>query len=71
MVMVTAKTKKWGNSLGVVIPHEVVEELGLSPETEIDFLVLKKEDDLHKLFGSVPDLNVTQKTMDEIDEGWD
>ncbi len=43
MCHVTVELKKWGNSLGVVIPKEKVTELGLSEEDIIDIDILKKE----------------------------
>ncbi len=43
MCHATAELKKWGNSLGVIIPKEKVVELGLSEKDIIDIDILKKE----------------------------
>ncbi len=32
----TVEAKKWGNSIGVVIPAEVVDEMGIRPGTQLD-----------------------------------
>lgn len=37
------KVKKWGNSLGIIIPKKIVEKLGLSEEDIADIDIEKKE----------------------------
>jgi antitoxin component of MazEF toxin-antitoxin module len=72
MVMITAKTKKWGNSLGVIIPHEVVEQLELQPDETVELSVTKDSmKEIRELFGTFKTDKSTQEIMDEIDEGWD
>ena len=50
---VVAKAKKWGSSLGVIIPRNVVERLGLKVEEELTLEVQArgKSDALKKLWG--------------------
>lgn len=43
MCHATVELKKWGNSLGIVIPKEKVAELELSEKDIIDIDILKKE----------------------------
>jgi hypothetical protein len=43
MCHVTAELKRWGNSLGVIIPKDKVLELGLSENDTIDVDIMKKE----------------------------
>ena len=50
--MIEAKAKQWGNSLGVVIPKEVVETLHLRAGEGILITVEKKENPLKELFGA-------------------
>ncbi|MAG16146.1 hypothetical protein CMO88_03730 [Candidatus Woesearchaeota archaeon] len=50
---VVAKAKKWGSSLGVVIPKDFVDRLGIRAEDKviIDLKTPGKSDVLKKLFG--------------------
>ena len=43
MCHVTVELKKWGNSLGIIIPKDKIEELGLSEHDIIDLDIVKKE----------------------------
>lgn len=43
MCHATVELKKWGNSLGVIIPKEKAIELGLSEKDVIDIDIVKKE----------------------------
>ncbi|MBE0524247.1 MAG: hypothetical protein IBX40_07945 [Methanosarcinales archaeon] len=43
MCHATVKLKKWGNSLGIVIPKDKIDELGLSEHDLIDIDIMKKE----------------------------
>ncbi len=46
------KIRKWGNSLGAVLPNEVVQAEKLKAGDEIDVYVPKKAD-LRKIFGTL------------------
>ncbi|MCL7412592.1 MAG: hypothetical protein M8353_03120 [ANME-2 cluster archaeon] len=39
----TVELKRWGNSLGIIIPKDKIEELGLSEHDIIDLDIVKKE----------------------------
>ncbi len=43
MVHATVETKKWGNSIGVIIPREVAKRLDLKPGEKLGIDVEKKE----------------------------
>ncbi|MDD5616223.1 MAG: hypothetical protein PHH85_08475 [Candidatus Methanoperedens sp.] len=43
MCHASVEIKKWGNSLGVIIPKDKIAELGLSEKDLIDIDILKKE----------------------------
>lgn len=45
--------KRWGNSLGVVIPNETVDKLSLKPNESIVIEITKKENPLKELFGAI------------------
>lgn len=64
-----AKPKKWGNSLGIIIPKNIVDQAKLSTKKEVKIMIVE-ELNWRKVFGSVPDLGkgkTTQELMDEID----
>ncbi|MFH1648959.1 MAG: AbrB/MazE/SpoVT family DNA-binding domain-containing protein [Candidatus Woesearchaeota archaeon] len=49
-----AKIRRWGRSLGVVIPMDAVKDLRLQENDEVEFMLQKKEDNqLARAFGSV------------------
>jgi antitoxin component of MazEF toxin-antitoxin module len=50
--MVIVKTKKWGNSIGVVIPADVVTQMGLKAGQEISIDVKKSDNVLKGMFGA-------------------
>ena len=39
----TIKTKQWGNSLGIIIPKDLVNELSIVPGEEIIIEIKKKK----------------------------
>ena len=49
---VEVKTKKWGNSIGVIIPRETVEKFNIKPEEKIVIEISKKENVLKEMFGT-------------------
>ena len=42
MMEIKAKTRKWGNSIGVLIPQGVVEEEKIKPNQEITLMISTK-----------------------------
>lgn len=52
--MLKAHTRKWGNSVGIVIPRDVVQELNLKPHEDILVDIHKKSGTvLRELFGAL------------------
>ncbi len=71
MVEIQAKTRKWGSSIGVVIPKEVVEEAGIRPNEKI-VIEIKKRVKVKDVFGMFPEWKrSTQEIKDEIRAGWE
>lgn len=66
--MLKARLKAWGNSLGVIIPKEVVNQIGLKEGQEVE-VSLRKAADIKHLFGKYP-VGDAQKAKDEMREGW-
>lgn len=69
MVEIKVKTRKWGNSIGIIIPKEVVKREKIKSGQKISILLLKDSDVLKKTFGSMRGRvkEPTQRIMDEID----
>ena len=42
-IMIKGKLKKWGNSFGVIIPKEIVDNEGFNENQEVEFLVVKND----------------------------
>jgi len=67
-----AVPKKWGNSLGVTIPAEVVDHEHIRPQKKIIVLIIgDQQKQLKEIFGTLERKKPTQQMMDEIDEGYD
>ncbi|HLD75421.1 MAG TPA: AbrB/MazE/SpoVT family DNA-binding domain-containing protein [Candidatus Norongarragalinales archaeon] len=62
---VKAKVRKWGNSLGLVLPKEVVDAEGIKENQEIDFYIPKKVD-LSKVFGTLKTKMTGQAFKDSV-----
>jgi len=65
---IEAKTKRWGNSIGFVIPMETVSRLNLRPEETITVEITKKHNVLNELFGSLKFKKSTEQILKEARE---
>ena len=66
--MTICKTKKWGSSLGIVIPKAVVEELHLSENQEVEIVVRPAINPLQELFGLAKRRGIKKSTEEIIKE---
>jgi len=71
MLEFKAIPRKWGNSIGITLPNEIVEEGKIKTQKEIDVLIVEKKVDLEKIFGSLDLREPTQKIKDEMRAGWE
>ena len=64
--------RKWGNSLGVILPKEVVEKRSLKENDKIVLIDVVKKVDLTPLFGSLKGkIRLSgQQLKDMAREGW-
>lgn len=70
MVETKVKTRKWGSSIGVVLPKELVDEIGIKPNEKISIDV-KKRPLAKEFFGKFPHWGKsTQEIKDEMRAGW-
>jgi antitoxin component of MazEF toxin-antitoxin module len=60
--------RRWGNSLGVVIPKEEASKEGLKENDEVE-IVIRKAVDIRQLFGKYKFRDL-QSLKDELREGW-
>ena len=68
MIELKTKLRKWGNSLGIVVPLHKVKESHMREGEEVVTLILKKKGvNLHSLFGGHKTSKSTRKLMREID----
>ncbi len=71
MVESTVRAKRWGNSIGLVIPKSIVNAEGI---VEDDFVKIdiKKEGTAREIWGLFPNLKINpQKAKDEMRSGWE
>ena len=72
MLEVEAKVRKWGRSLGVVIPKDKVKKEGIKENETIKLLIIKKTNVLKETFGTMKFKRTTQEILDESDRvDWD
>lgn len=67
MIEVEAKVRKWGRSLGVVIPKEKIKEEGIKENETIKLLIAKRTNVLKETFGTLKFKKSTDEMMQEID----
>ena len=49
------KVKKWGNSVGLIIPKDKLRLNGFKEDEEVHVIVLRKSNVLRQTFGTVPE----------------
>ncbi len=67
MSVIHSQAKKWGNSLGLIIPRHIVEELAIKEGQSVDYIVVPR-DKAGQILSKVPPLvfkSSTQKLKDE------
>lgn len=66
---VVVETKRWGDSLAVIIPAEVARQRKMKPGEKYAMRLIRVGD-LSKHFGSMKGLPDPQKAKDESRRGW-
>ncbi len=69
---IKATTRKWGNSIAVVIPRAVVEKQRIQKDQEIRITIEKQRPRAAEFFGIFKDRfkESTQNIKDEMRRGW-
>lgn len=65
-----ATAKKWGNSIGLVIPAEVVRKEGIRPGDAVEIAVRKRIPPLEELGGTVKFRHKLADLLREMERGW-
>ena len=60
------KTRRWGNSLGIIIPQEAVRDMNLKTGEQITIEISKRENVLKELFGSGTSKKDTSTMIKEV-----
>lgn len=73
MLKSEAKLKAWGNSIGVVLPKELLKQEGLGVNDEVEIVLRKKTNPLREAFGQLKKFKAksaksTDEILKEIDE---
>ncbi len=68
MIQVEAVVRKWGRSLGVVIPKETIMKEKIEENETITLLIGKKTNVLKETFGTMKFSKSTDEMMREIDK---
>ena len=72
MMEIKAKTRKWGNSIGVLIPKEVVKEENIKANQEIILMISTKPTTKGKdIWGTMHFKKSTEQLMREVDKDFD
>ena len=71
MAEIETKTRKWGSSIGVILPKVLVDEVGIKPNETI-VIEVKKRHKAKEFFGLFPRTSkkTAQQIKDEIRQGW-
>ncbi len=70
MTEIEVFARKWGDSIAVIIPNEVVKVENIKPKDKIRIKV-EKEDDLSELFGKFKTRKSPQQLKNESRKGWE
>mgnify|MGYP001569199150 CR=1 FL=1 len=62
--------RKWGNSLGIALPSDIVRQENIKPNDKVSITV-KRVVPLKELFGTLKTDVPFEEIMKEIKKGWD
>jgi antitoxin component of MazEF toxin-antitoxin module len=68
---VLSKAKKWGNSIGLVIPSDLVKKERIRPGDTVEILVRRRLPRLEELGGTVKLRHNLEDLLGEMEAGWD
>ena len=69
MIEIEVMTRKWGNSIGIALPKEIIEKEDIKPDKQLRIFIPEKSVNLKKIFGTLKINEPTQAILDKIREG--
>ncbi len=68
MIEIKSKLRRWGNSLGIVVPQKIIENENVREGDEIIILLSKEKDNvLREMFGTFKFKEPVERLMKEVD----
>ncbi len=68
---ITTRLKRWGNSLGIVVPIETIKQKSLQEDEEV-IITIEKRKKTREIFGSLRNWKIdTQKVKDDLRKEWE
>lgn len=68
---ITTRLKRWGNSLGIVIPSETIKQKSLQEDEEV-IITIEREKKIREIFGSLRSWKINaQKVKNESRKEWE
>jgi|TARA_Y100000310_G_C20656600_1_gene802271 antitoxin component of MazEF toxin-antitoxin module len=68
MIEVEGKVRKWGRSLGIIIPRDKVKSEGIRENQSIKMIIAKKGNVLRETFGAFKFKKSTEEMLKESDK---
>lgn len=70
---IETETRKWGSSLGIIIPKKIVEKENLKQKQKIKILAIETETKtkVGDIFGKLKFKRPTQEILDEVDRDFE
>jgi len=69
MKVMETRVKKWGNSMGILIPKDIIEKEHIKEGAEVEIvLTLKNKTTVNDIFGAIKLKRPTDKILKEVDE---
>lgn len=71
MLEFKAIPRKWGNSIGITFPNEIVEDGKIKTKKEVRILIIEKNVNQKTIFGSLKLKGSTQEIKDDMRNNWE
>lgn len=72
MMEIKARARKWGNSIGVIIPKEIIRQQNIKPDQEVTLTISQKPITKGKdIWGTMKFKKSTEELMREVDKEFD
>jgi len=63
---IQVKAKKWGNSIGFIIPSEAIEKLHIKPDENLEIEISKSSNVLKEMFGTMKSKKSAKQMIEEV-----